>query len=57
MPVLVLNGERGIPQAKLLAGVQQVAADVSADLVPNGGHAIGQENPEWLAERLARFFN
>ena len=57
MPVLVLNGERGIPQAKLLAGVQQVAADVTADLVPGGGHAIGQDNPEWLAERLTRFFN
>lgn len=56
MPVLVLNAERGLPQAPLLAGVQQVAERIETDIVPNSGHTIGQDNPDWLAERLARFF-
>jgi pimeloyl-ACP methyl ester carboxylesterase len=56
MPVLVLNGEQGIPQDQTLACVTQVAEDVTAELVPASGHAIGEENPEWVADRLARFF-
>jgi pimeloyl-ACP methyl ester carboxylesterase len=56
MPVLVLNGERGLPQGPLLSGVRQVATDVRADVVPGSGHLIGLDNPEWVADRLARFF-
>ncbi len=55
MPVLVLNGDKGIPQQQTLAGVQQVAEDVTAELVPESGHAIGEENPDWVADRLAKF--
>ena len=40
-----------------LPGFRHAYANVTADLVPNGGHAIGQDNPAWLAERLTRFFN
>ena len=57
MPVLVLNGERGVPQAPLLAGVEQVAADITTDTVPNSGHVFAEDNPAWVAERLTRFFN
>jgi pimeloyl-ACP methyl ester carboxylesterase len=57
MPVLVLNGDQGIPQAQTLAGVRQVAAHVEVGLVPNSGHAFAAENPPWVAERLIRFFN
>ena len=56
MPVLVLNGEHGLPQAPLLAGSNQVAATVTADLVPASGHTFAQDNPAWVAERLHRFF-
>lgn len=56
MPVLVLNGAMGIPQDQTLAGVDRVAADVSADIVPASRHAIGEDNPDWVADRLARFF-
>ena len=56
MPVLVLNGERGIPQAQLLAGVEQVATDVTADLIPNSGHVFAEDNPAWVADRLTNFF-
>lgn len=55
LPVLVLNGDQGIPQKMLLDGVQQVAEHVQADLVPHSGHTIGRDNPEWVAERLIRF--
>lgn len=56
MPVLVLNGARGLPQDPLLAGVRQVADDVDTDVVPNAGHVFAHDNPEWTAERLTRFF-
>lgn len=54
-PVLVLNGEKGIPQEQTLEGVRRVAENVQAELVPNSGHAIGEDNPSWVAERLIRF--
>ncbi|MDQ2770994.1 MAG: alpha/beta hydrolase [Bacteroidota bacterium] len=57
MPVLVLNGERGIPQAQTLPCVQQVAADIATDTVPGSGHVFAEDNPSWVAERLTRFFN
>lgn len=56
MPVLVLNGERGIPQEKLLSGVRQVSSRVEAALVPASGHNVGTDNPSWVADRLVAFF-
>lgn len=56
MPVLVLNGEKGIPQAQTLDSVRQVAANVQAEIVPDSGHLFGYDNPAWVAERLVRFF-
>jgi pimeloyl-ACP methyl ester carboxylesterase len=57
MPVLVLNGERGIPQSQTLESVGQVAENVQAEIVPESGHLFGYDNPVWVAERLIRFFN
>lgn len=56
MPVLVLNGENGLPQAPLLDGARRAASDVVADTVPGTGHAYAAENPTWTVERLHRFF-
>ncbi len=56
MPVLVLNGDKGIPQAQTLGCVRQVAANIEAELVPNSGHLFAEDNPSWVAERLTRFF-
>lgn len=56
IPVLVLNGERGLPQDQTLGCVQQVAEHVVAELVPDSGHTFAHDNPWWVAERLARFF-
>ena len=57
MPVLVLNGDKGLPQAPLLAGIEQIATTVESDIVPESGHTLGIDNPQWLAERLSAFFN
>ena len=57
MPVLVLNGEQGLPQPPLLAGVKRVAQNVQPDIVPNAAHTIGADNPEWVAGRLTEFFS
>jgi len=56
MPVLVLNGEWGIPQAQTLASVQQVADQPERDLVPASGHTFALDNPAWVAQRLTEFF-
>ena len=57
MPVLSLNGDKGIPQEQTLHGVRQVAENVTAELIPNSGHAFAEENPDWVADRLIRFFD
>ncbi len=56
MPVLVLNGDQGAPQAGLLDGAHQIASNVSADIVPSAGHSIAADNPDWVTARLTRFF-
>jgi pimeloyl-ACP methyl ester carboxylesterase len=56
MPVLVLNGEHGLPQDVLLTGTREAATDVSYDTVPGAAHTFAADNPAWTADRLARFF-
>ncbi|NJP99933.1 alpha/beta fold hydrolase [Streptomyces zingiberis] len=56
MPVLVLNGEFGLPQQILLDGARQAARDVREDIVPGAAHTFAADNPAWTAGRLARFF-
>lgn len=56
MPVLVLTGDQGLPQSMLLDGARQVASDVQADIVPHSGHAYAADNPDWVVDRLNRFF-
>lgn len=57
MPVLSLNGNKGIPQELTLQGVRQVAENVTAELIPDSGHAFAEENPDWVSDRLIRFFD
>ncbi len=56
MPVLVLNGDKGIPQAQTLGCVRQVAENIVAELVPDSGHTFASDNPNWVANRLIHFF-
>lgn len=53
MPVLVLNGDRSIAKEQTLGCVQRIAEHIQADLVPNSAHLLGEDNPAWVAERLA----
>ena len=53
MPVLVRNGERGIPQDQTLGCVRQIADDFKAEIVPKSGHTIGYDNPSWVAAKLS----
>jgi pimeloyl-ACP methyl ester carboxylesterase len=57
VPILVLNGESGLPQAPLLAGAERITKTVTADTVPNSRHTIGLDNPVWVANRLNAFFS
>lgn len=56
MPVLVLNGEFGLPQQVLLDGARQTARNVRADIVPAAAHTFAADNPTGAAQRLAHFF-
>ncbi|GAA0334757.1 alpha/beta hydrolase [Sphingomonas oligophenolica] len=56
MPVLVLNGEKGLPLKATVDSVRRVADRIEEDIVPGAAHTLAQDNPAWLAERLNRFF-
>jgi pimeloyl-ACP methyl ester carboxylesterase len=56
MPVLVLNGEYGLPQNVLLDGARRAASDVRADIIPGAAHTFAADNPRGTADRLTRFF-
>lgn len=55
MPVLVLNGAKGIPQAPLLDGVREAAEHVAADIIPDAAHTYAHDNPQDTASVLLRF--
>lgn len=56
MPVLVLNGDHGLPQSLTLASVKQVASDIITELVPDSDHPLAEGNPEYTAKPLINFF-
>ncbi|MBM3490879.1 MAG: alpha/beta fold hydrolase [Alphaproteobacteria bacterium] len=57
MPVLALGGGgrggRGLEPAQ---SMRAMAANVTGETVPESGHFVPEEQPGWLAERLARLF-
>jgi pimeloyl-ACP methyl ester carboxylesterase len=55
IPVLALGGSASVG---LLVGEEMklVAENVVAEVVPESGHWIPEEQPVWLSERLLRFF-
>ncbi len=57
MPVLVLNGDRGIPQDLLLAGVREIAADVTSGYIRDSGHAISENQPQEVADAILAFLH
>ena len=57
VPVLVLNGDRGLPQEPLLTGVRQLAEHVETALIPEAAHTYAHDNPQATAERVLHFFS
>ncbi|OCL03335.1 alpha/beta-hydrolase [Glonium stellatum] len=55
IPFLALAGEASLAPF-LQAFWGPVAKNLTAGVVPKAGHWIADENPEWVAERLLRFF-
>jgi pimeloyl-ACP methyl ester carboxylesterase len=56
MPVLALGGAMSMGDG-VAAWMRGLAENVESDLVPESGHWIVEEQPEWLAARLLTFFN
>jgi pimeloyl-ACP methyl ester carboxylesterase len=56
MPVLVLGGECSFGTAAL-DSMRMLATNVSGSVIPDTGHWIPEEQPDFLINELARFFN
>ena len=56
MPVLVLGGECSFGTAAL-DSMRLLATDVRGSIIPNTGHWIPEERPDFLTNELVRFFN
>lgn len=57
MPVLALGGNRSFGRGMdTLESLQRVASDVRGGLIPDSGHWVTEEQPEFVARELLRFF-
>ncbi|RFB70861.1 MULTISPECIES: alpha/beta fold hydrolase [unclassified Herbaspirillum] len=57
MPVLALGGEKGFGRGyETLESLKRVAVNVQGGLIPDCGHWVTEEQPEFIAEELLRFF-
>lgn len=57
MPVLALGGDKSFGRGmEALESLQRVAEDVRGGLVPNAGHWVVEEQPEFVANELLAFF-
>lgn len=58
MPVLALGGDRSFGRGiETLESLQRVAEDVRGGLVPDSGHWVTEEQPEFVANELLKFFS
>ena len=55
MPVLAYGAEFSLG-ASMLEGVKKIAESVEGGIVPNCGHYIPEEAPDFIAKELIRFF-
>jgi pimeloyl-ACP methyl ester carboxylesterase len=56
MPVLALGGEDAAGSV-VGSSYEEVATDVTTDVIPNCGHWIAEEKPTELLSRLLAFFD
>lgn len=57
IPVMAINGDRGIPFKQTLDCINLIADHVTPVLLANSGHALGEDNPELFVKTLLDFFN
>jgi pimeloyl-ACP methyl ester carboxylesterase len=57
MPVLALGGDHSPWKSYLHEQLQGRAVSLQAAVVPDCGHFIPEEQPQWLAERLRQFID
>lgn len=57
MPVLILNGEQGIPQFITEKSVKQIADHYQKAIVSNCAHTLGEDNPKETAQHILNFIN
>jgi pimeloyl-ACP methyl ester carboxylesterase len=55
LPVLAFGGEEG-SAPKMAETMKTVAQDVRGDVIPNCGHYIPEEAPDFLAKEMLAFF-
>lgn len=56
MPVLAIGGSKAWGRGSEVAdSLRRVAVDVEGEVVPDCGHFIPEEQPEYLLERLSAF--
>ncbi|KAI1334158.1 alpha/beta-hydrolase [Xylariaceae sp. FL0016] len=57
-PMLVLGGEANFSPAEYLhKHYDPVGTDVEVDVIPHAGHWIGEENPDWVADRVHQYLS
>lgn len=57
MPVLALGGDKSFGRGmEPVDSLRRVAEDVQGGLIPNSGHWVVEEQPEFVASELRRFF-
>ncbi len=57
MPVLALGGNKSFGRGlETYESCKRVAVDVRGDLVPDSGHWVTEEQPEFVAQALLKFF-
>ncbi|EED21272.1 hydrolase, putative [Talaromyces stipitatus ATCC 10500] len=58
IPVLNIGGEASFGSEDILSLISSfVSKDLSVAVVPKAGHWLGDENPSWTANRVAKFFS
>jgi pimeloyl-ACP methyl ester carboxylesterase len=57
MPVLALGGDKSFGRGmEVIESLRRVAEDVRGGLVPNSGHWVPEEQPDFVAAQLLDFF-
>lgn len=57
MPVLALGGAKGFGRGmETFESLKRVAEDVRGGLIPDCGHWVTEEQPEFIANELLKFF-